>query len=81
MDNIYRNSKLNETLTKIFLLFTGLPKGVVNVVYGKGDVVGKALSSCSVVKALAFVSMLLYFIYVNGYVSNKFCFQLMNRKW
>ncbi|XP_074620030.1 2-aminomuconic semialdehyde dehydrogenase-like isoform X1 [Acropora palmata] len=33
----------------------GLPKGVVNVVYGKGDVVGKALSASSVVKALAFV--------------------------
>ncbi|KAK2563079.1 2-aminomuconic semialdehyde dehydrogenase [Acropora cervicornis] len=32
----------------------GLPKGVVNVVYGKGDVVGKALSASSVVKALAF---------------------------
>jgi len=33
----------------------GIPKGVLNVVYGKGDVVGKAMASHPTVKALAFV--------------------------
>ncbi|KAL9972185.1 hypothetical protein ACROYT_G018442 [Oculina patagonica] len=33
----------------------GVPKGVVNVVYGKGDVIGKAMAAHPTVKALALV--------------------------
>jgi len=33
----------------------GIPKGVVNVVYGKGDVIGKAMAEHPTVKAMALV--------------------------
>ena len=35
----------------------GIPKGVVNVVYGKGDVIGKAMAEHPIVKALALVGI------------------------
>ena len=35
----------------------GIPKGVVNVVYGKGDVIGKAMAEHPTVKALALVNI------------------------
>lgn len=50
-------------LTKSIIFFQifsilGIPKGVVNVVYGKGDVIGKAMAEHPTVKALALVGIL-----------------------
>jgi acyl-CoA reductase-like NAD-dependent aldehyde dehydrogenase len=39
----------------VFLLL-GLPKGVVNIVYGKGDVLGRALAGHPNVHGVALVS-------------------------
>lgn len=39
-----------------FCSILGIPKGVVNVVYGKGDVIGRAMAAHPAVKALALVS-------------------------
>lgn len=46
----------------IFSTVPGVPRGVVNVVYGKGDVIGKAIASHAGVKALAFVSIIFIWI-------------------
>ena len=39
-------------------LISGIPRGVVNVVYGKGEVLGRAMAAHPTVKALALVRYL-----------------------
>lgn len=44
-------------MLKIISFFSlGIPKGVINIVYGKGDVLGRALAEHTKVNGVAFVS-------------------------
>ena len=72
--------ELKESSIFIFEIISipGIPKGVVNVVYGKGDVIGKAMAEHPTVKALALVNI--DHIFADGFRS-KYSIESVEAQW